>query len=435
MSLRTVTFVALGTALGLTLTGCQTTSPTASSLLGLTPHAEATKSAANAKTAAGLPQPTDLESAVKLAQMQRNAGDLKGAVRTLGQLVLFAPDNPRVLGEYGKTLAALGRADDAVAFLQRALQLQPKEWSLYSALGVAYDQKGDYRAAKLCYERALTLKPGDSTVLSNAALSRMLAGDLAGAEEMLLQASQQGQDPKIAANLALVRSLKGPASASLVKQQVIAKADAAPAASAPASAPALQPSLPAKAQPSAKAAETAPTAVVAAAAPAANTAPAPVVAVSETPKRTAHRTLEELRNDPTVRIQALPDGNQKQAKVATATPQRIVPAKAVPPRKPALQPASEKKAPAASALEALRNDPTVRLGPIPQDNGIRKRTPRKITAANDVETTSASPAVVRIALRPTVTEVTAVAATVHRNVPPLASLLPRLAANTETDSD
>src|SRR6266700_1000457 len=86
-------------------------------------------------------------------------------------MVLIAPDNAVVLGEYGKNLAAQGRSDDALAFLERAIQLQPGDWTLYSAQGMAYDQKANYRAAQASYARALVLKPGEPTILNNAALS------------------------------------------------------------------------------------------------------------------------------------------------------------------------------------------------------------------------------------------------------------------------
>ena len=91
--------------------------------------------------------------------------------------MLVAADDPRVITEYGKTLAAMGRADEAVNFLTRAQQLQPNDWTVYSALGVAYDQSGDQKNAQINYEHALALKPGEPSVLNNYALSRMLAKD------------------------------------------------------------------------------------------------------------------------------------------------------------------------------------------------------------------------------------------------------------------
>src|SRR5258705_2185044 len=160
-------------------------------------------------TSRSLAAPTNIEGTVKQAQLLRKSGDFAAAAHTLSQLVLFAPDDARVLGEYGKTLIAMGRSEDALAFLERAVELQPKDWSLFSAQGVAYDQKGKYLAAQAAYSRALMLKPGDPTVLSNAALSHVQTGDLDGAEALLLQASPYGAEfPRITSNLALVRNLK-----------------------------------------------------------------------------------------------------------------------------------------------------------------------------------------------------------------------------------
>ena len=153
--------------------------------------------------------PTDIDGAIRSAQDARKNGQLEVATKMLSQIMLVAPDDPRVLGEYGKALAAQGRTDDAIAFLERATQLQSDDWTLFSAQGVAYDQKGNYKAAQASYARALALKPGEPTVLNNDALSHALSGDLDGAEELLRSAGPAAQsDPRLAKNLELVRSLK-----------------------------------------------------------------------------------------------------------------------------------------------------------------------------------------------------------------------------------
>jgi predicted Zn-dependent protease len=153
----------------------------------------------------------------------RAQGNFAEATRLLSQLMLASPDDPRIVGEYGKSLAQQGRSQDAVAFLKRAAELKPSEWSVYSALGVAYDQMDDRKSAAAAYERALSLKPGDPTVLNNYAVSRMLAGDLDGAQRMLTQASASGGGySKIANNLGMVAQMKS------------AKAGAASAATGPA---------------------------------------------------------------------------------------------------------------------------------------------------------------------------------------------------------
>lgn len=251
--------------LALILASCASTQPTANSLLGL----HATADAAEARTFRTA-KTDDLDAPLRQAQELRLEGNLQGAGTILAQLVLASPDDARVLGEYGKVLAAQGRADDAIAFLQRSAQLQQNDWTIFSAMGVAYDQKANYKAAKVAYERALLLKPGEPSVLSNAALSRMLAGDLNGAEQMLTQASVDSKDPRIAKNLALVRSLKASAPTQVAR--------ATPPKAAPIVAPVV----------------------------AAKSAPTPVAANVQAPAKPMAKTYELLKNDPTVRMAPIP---------------------------------------------------------------------------------------------------------------------------------
>ena len=168
------------------------------------------KTAAPASTQpASNPAPTNLEDSIRQAQLLRLAGQYPEAVKHLSQLMMVASDDPRVISEYGKTLASMGRASDAVNFLTRAQQLQPGDWTIYSAMGVAYDQVGDQKNAQDAYEHALALKPDEPSVLSNYALSRMLAKDPETARKLVARAESAGgaADPKIARNIAMIRSL------------------------------------------------------------------------------------------------------------------------------------------------------------------------------------------------------------------------------------
>jgi len=149
----------------------------------------------------------DVTSAIHQAQDLRAKGDLDGELRIVSQLMLAQPDDARIVGEYGKLLVQQGRSSDAVQFLNRAVQLAPSDWTNYSALGVAYDQLADHANAKLAYQRALAFKPGEAAILNNYGMSRMLAGDAAGARALMLQAKASGStDPKIESNLALLES-------------------------------------------------------------------------------------------------------------------------------------------------------------------------------------------------------------------------------------
>ena len=80
---------------------------------------------------------------------------------------------------------------------------------------MAYDQADDHAHARAAYQHALTLKPGDPTVLNNYAVSRMLAGDLDGAQRLIAQAqSGSGDFPKIGNNVAMLASMRSPTGAS-----------------------------------------------------------------------------------------------------------------------------------------------------------------------------------------------------------------------------
>ncbi len=157
------------------------------------------------------PMAPDVETSVRQAQTMRLAGDVAGATRIMSQLMLVYPDDPRVVGEYGKLLVQEKASADAVAFLRRAIELQSNDWTTYSALGVAFDQKNDPANARLAYEHALALRPGEPAVLNNYAMSRMLAGDPASARTLLMQAKAAGAtDPHIASNLALLDKISPP---------------------------------------------------------------------------------------------------------------------------------------------------------------------------------------------------------------------------------
>lgn len=188
-----------------------------------------------------LPFARNFDVALRQAQALRKRGELDEASRILAQLVLASPDDPRVVGEYGKVMLESGRTGDAVAFLERAVTLQASDWTLFSALGVAYDQSDRREAARAAFSRALTIKPGEPTVLSNLAVSHMQAGELDEAERLLLQASEQNKDvPGIAAKLAMVRNIRTttstqsrPLTVSALPQPTAPTADLLPRSSPP----------------------------------------------------------------------------------------------------------------------------------------------------------------------------------------------------------
>ncbi len=173
--------------------------------------------------------PVDIDAMLKAAQKQRMNRDFESATRTLSQLVLALPDDPRVLSEYGKVLLDKGATNDALAFLQRSLELQP-DANTYSAQGVAYAQSEDYPHAEMAFQRALAMKVDDPAILNNFAMAQLQAGKLDEAEALLLRASPAGADhPRVAQNLALVRKLRASATAQQPRPQLAAAVPVTPA--------------------------------------------------------------------------------------------------------------------------------------------------------------------------------------------------------------
>ena len=196
------------------------------------PTAAATPVAAPRSDASAEDLPATLDGEIARAHTLRVAGSYDESAKALSQLMIVAPDDARVVGEYGKVLTQLGRPGDALPFLNRAIQLDANDWTLYSALGVAYDQSDQHTKAHAAYERALALKPGQPDVLNNMGVSRMLAGNLGDAQKLLNQAALPGaEQPKIGNNLALLETMKpatGAPKSLVMMQKVPADPDAGP---------------------------------------------------------------------------------------------------------------------------------------------------------------------------------------------------------------
>src|SRR5882672_6191573 len=187
--------------LAVLLLGCTAMSSNAGWFdFGAKPAAPVKDNVKDSKAAAAPLPAVNLDDSIRQAQMLRLAGSYPEAIKHLSQLMMVASDDGRVISEYGKTLTAMGRASDAVGFLTRAQQLQPGDWTIYSAMGVAYDQIGDQKNAQIAYEQALAIKPGEPSVLNNYALSRMLAKDPEAARKLAARAESAGgaSDAKIA---------------------------------------------------------------------------------------------------------------------------------------------------------------------------------------------------------------------------------------------
>jgi Flp pilus assembly protein TadD len=152
----------------------------------------------------------DSEAAIGYAWALRGIGQRDQAVAVLEQASILNPKNKALLGAYGRALADAGNYKQALDVLTRAHTPDQPDWRILSVQGAVLDQMGRHEEAQDLYAGALRLKPDEPSVLSNLGLSYALAKDLKKAEATLRRASARGAvDPRVRQNLALVVGLQG----------------------------------------------------------------------------------------------------------------------------------------------------------------------------------------------------------------------------------
>ena len=205
-------------ALGLLLSGCQTTGITGSNsaragtgqLLSSSDLSEEQAIAEVQRwSAAYARNEKDKMAAMNFAIALRAAGQTSQAVAVLRKAVIYHPEDREVLAEFGKAQAADGNFEQALATIRRAQRRDNPDWQLLAAEGGILDSLGDHASARTLYKQALVLAPGEPQILNNMALAHMLTGDLDEAERLLRQAAASPKaTAKTRENLALVLQLK-----------------------------------------------------------------------------------------------------------------------------------------------------------------------------------------------------------------------------------
>ncbi len=154
--------------------------------------------------------PKNAGAAMRYAEALQISGRSDQALAVMRKLAIDFPKERQVLAGYGKALAAAGELEPALDAVRRAQTPEYPDWKLVSAEAAILDQLGKQNDARRLYARALEMKPGEPSILSNLGMSHLLAGDLKQAETYLRQASKTpGADSRVRQNLALVVGLQG----------------------------------------------------------------------------------------------------------------------------------------------------------------------------------------------------------------------------------
>ncbi len=117
---------------------------------------------------------------------------------------------PKALEGEGLTLSLLGRSEEAMTVLQKAVAESPSAWRAWDALGCEYDQRRDWPHAEEAYGQALKTSENAAIVLNNRGYSRILQHRIEDAVIDLVAALQRKPDlAEARTNLRLALAMKG----------------------------------------------------------------------------------------------------------------------------------------------------------------------------------------------------------------------------------
>ena len=156
-------------------------------------------------------KPDDREVVIEYLRSLRAIGAIRDAYRISRDTYDAHAEDLSYLLAVARVELAMGKAEEALTSLQRARELEPRSWEVYSLLGVAHDSREEFERAIESYRSALELSPGNEVVLNNMALSTAQAGDIDGAIALLrpLIATNRSSSARIRQNLAILYGFKG----------------------------------------------------------------------------------------------------------------------------------------------------------------------------------------------------------------------------------
>jgi len=131
-----------------------------------------------------------------LASMQRDTGDLAGAIATLEGVVRRGIADQSMMVVLAGYLQESGALDKSAALLEAVLAAHPDYAEAYNSLGVVRARQGRHEDARAAFRKVLELDPTSAKAYENLAIDAMAAGDLNGAANDLSQAL--ALDPRLA---------------------------------------------------------------------------------------------------------------------------------------------------------------------------------------------------------------------------------------------
>lgn len=154
--------------------------------------------------------PTDPRLMLRSGELHLARGRFEEATRNFALAEAAPALNAQALQGRGVALAQLGRSDEAIATLRRAVAADPALWRAWNALGVESDRRRDWATAETAYAKAIAAPSAQEIVYNNRGYSRLLQGRYADASADFVAALDR--DPTFTAarmNLRLSLALQG----------------------------------------------------------------------------------------------------------------------------------------------------------------------------------------------------------------------------------
>ena len=107
------------------------------------------------------------DEALRLAIHLLTIGEYADAERLCGVLRQLEPNDPDVLHYCGVSAHHQGRRDDAIALIQRSLELRPDQADCHSNLGIIYNASDRVADAIAAYRRAIAIDPEHANAYNN----------------------------------------------------------------------------------------------------------------------------------------------------------------------------------------------------------------------------------------------------------------------------
>jgi len=126
------------------------------------------------------------------------------------RLTRYAPGSGRLFSDLGAAYFEVGRKEDAIKAIKRAIKLRPNYYAAYSNLGTAYANVGKIDEAIKSFKRAIEIRPDYHTALFNLANIYKDTGKVKESIELYERVTQINNEmPNAYNNLAIAYSRTG----------------------------------------------------------------------------------------------------------------------------------------------------------------------------------------------------------------------------------